>query len=121
VDRINYFAYVSVGRACAFALLAIATVTIGLIETPALAARVGGVLSALLAAALALKALQAPRRDYRRTELWILLDRDLAVPEAARQRLVSSVLKELYWRFARWAGLAAGGLWSLGLALEFAD
>jgi hypothetical protein len=114
LDRIRAMAQLSIGRACLFGLLAIATMMFGLAAVPDLAMRSGAILFLMTAAILALKALQAPRRSYKATELWILLEKRHDLPEPRAQSLIGSVLSETYWKFARIAG-------GVGIALWIAD
>ena len=55
---------------------------VGLSADPMLALRGGAVSSTLLGTVLLFKALRARQTDYRRTELWVLLDRRHDLPEA---------------------------------------
>jgi hypothetical protein len=113
VEVTRSIAFFSIGRACLFALLAIATVFMGLIGWPAVAARAGAILTTLGAAILVYRALRAPALPYRRTEVWVLLRRENSVPEDRAQALISSVLSETYWRFAEYAAAVALFLWTL--------
>jgi hypothetical protein len=113
VETARGIAFFSVGRACLFGLLAIATVIMGLIGWPTVAVRAGAILTTLGAAVLIYRALRAPGRPYRRTEVWVLLRRESTVPEDRAQILISSVLGETYWRFAVYAAAMALFLWTL--------
>jgi hypothetical protein len=118
VDRIQAAAELSIGRAVAFGALAVGMVVLGLIVWPALALKTGSALTLLMAAILLLKAEQARSRPYRRTEVWLILDRRLGLPEDRAQRMVSQVLQDTYDRYARHCLAVAIGLWLLGLALQ---
>jgi len=111
MDRIRKLAVLSVRRACGFAGVAICTVMVGLMADPPLAFRAGAVLTALAAAVLFYKALEAPRRNHRDTELWFLLNRDPGLPEAFAGRVINTILHEVYLRHAKMAAAIAGGLW----------
>jgi hypothetical protein len=113
VDAARGIAFFSIGRACLFALLAIATVIMGLISWPVIAARAGAILTTLGVAVLIYRALRAPGHPYRRTEVWVLLRRENPVSEDHAQALISSVLGETYWRFAEYAAAMALFLWTL--------
>jgi hypothetical protein len=110
-DRIRGCARHSIGRAWLFALLAIAATMSGLIGWPVMAMRTGAILSMLTAAILALRAVRAPGRPYRRTETWILLGRAHGLPEAQAQRIIASILADTYWRFATASAALALGFW----------
>lgn len=115
MERIRACAELSVRRGCGFAALAILTFMFGLSAAPVLALRAGAILTALASVVLFLKALRAPNRDYRRTELWVLLDRNHGLPEAHAERIINTVLRDVYLRYAEFAGLIALTLWALTL------
>jgi hypothetical protein len=83
-----------------------------------LALKTGSALTLLMAVVLLLKAEQARSRPYRRTEVWLILDRRLGLPEDRAQRMVSQVLHDTYDRYARHCLAVAVGLWLLGLAFQ---
>lgn len=116
VETVRGMAFFSIGRACLFGMLAIATVMLGLLGWPLTAARAGAILVTLGAAVLVYRAIRAPAQPYRRTEVWVLLRRDSAhVPEERAQSLISAVLSETYWRFATYAAAMALFLWAVTL------
>lgn len=117
-DRIRELAQFSIGRACLFGLLAIVTFMLGLIGWPDLAMRSGAILFLMTAAILMLKAAQAPARNYRRTEVWILLGKRHDLPEARAQAIFGEVLRSTYIRFARITVAASGVLWICDLAVR---
>jgi hypothetical protein len=118
VDRIRAAAELSIGRAVGFGGLAVGTVVLGLVFEPVLALKTGSVLTLLMVAVLLLKSEQARSRPYRRTEVWLILDRRLGLPEDRAQRMVSRVLQDTYDRYARHCLAVAVGLWLLGLAFQ---
>ncbi len=101
-------AELSVGRACAFGGIAIGTFMIGLITDPPLAFVSGGVLTLLACFILILKANLASNRPYKRTELWLMLDKgERPMPEVA-QVVIGRTLEAVFLRFALFAaGLSA--------------
>ena len=120
MDRIRHQAWASVLRACGFGALAIFTAMVGAIAVPAVAAKIGAAATALMAAILLFKAVNAPRQPYRKTELWIMLDRDHGLPEAHAQRILMGALQECYARSAKVAIVVATVLWILGFFLGLA-
>jgi hypothetical protein len=118
VDRIQVAAEISIGRAVGFGALAVGTVVLGLVFEPALALKTGSALTLLMAVILLLKAEQARSRPYRRTEVWLILDKQLGLPEDRAQRMVGQVLHDTYHRYARYCLAAAVGLWLLGLTFS---
>jgi hypothetical protein len=119
MDRIRDQAWASVLRACGFGTLAIVTSMVGVAVMPALAAKIAAA-TALMAAILAYKAVNAPRQPYKSTELWILLDRDHGLPEAHAQRVLMGTLRDCYVRSAKIAAGVACALWVLGVGFGLA-
>jgi hypothetical protein len=117
-DRIRELAQFSIGRACLFGLLAIFTFMIGLVHWPSLAMRSGAILFLMTTAILMLKAVQAPTRNYRRTEVWILLGKRHDLPESHAQAIFGEVLRSTYVRFARISLAASVALWAIDVALR---
>jgi len=109
--RIRACARHSIGRGFLFALLAIAVTMSGLIIWPVAAFRTGALLSMFALTVLALRAVRAPHRPYRRTETWVLLDRRHDLPEERAQAIITGVLVETYWEFAEFSAWIALGLW----------
>jgi hypothetical protein len=120
MERIRYFAEMSVARGSGFAALAIAVVMTGLSYDVLQAVRCGAILTTMAGAVLVLKAVQARARDYRRSELWILLDKRHGLPEDRARTVISGVLQETFLRYAQFFGFAAGVLWTLTLVLSLA-
>jgi hypothetical protein len=118
VDRIQVAAEISIGRAVGFGALAIGTVVLGLIFDPVLALKTGGALTLLMAAIILIKAERARFQPYRSTEVWLLLDKRLGLPDEHAQRIVSSVLRSTYHRYAQVSIAVAVGLWLLGFVLQ---
>jgi hypothetical protein len=118
VDRIQVAADISIGRAVGFGALAVTTIVLGLIFEPAMALKTGSALTLLMAVILLLKSRRALSQPYRQTEVWLILDKQLGLPEAHAQRVVGQILYESYQRYARWCLAVAIGLWLLGLAFQ---
>lgn len=97
----EYVAAISVARGCGFAALAIVTMMFGLSGDMPNALQAGGILCLLVVAVLLLKAFNAPRHPYKRTELWIMLDEADRPPATIAQGLVSDILRRAYLRFAK--------------------
>lgn len=112
MDRIHSLALLSVRRACGFAVIAICTTMSGLLFDPLLAARVGAFLTTVMFLVLLYKAREAPRRDHRKTELWLLLDRRPGLPDAVAGRVIKTVLRDVYMQHAGYAAIVALVLWA---------
>lgn len=111
MDRIRYFADVSVKRAVGFGLLAIFTVFIGLSAEWLMAFRAAAILLSLLAAILLHCAWRADRKDYRRREVWVLLDQWHGLPEHRAHHAISNIMRETFLRYAEHGAWAAAALW----------
>jgi hypothetical protein len=118
MEKIRAMAVLSVRRGCAFAGLAIGTVMFGLASDPLLSLRSGAVLTTLAAVILFWKALQAPTRNYRHTELWVMLERTPDMLERHAGHLVNGILHEVYLGHAEAAAAIAWGLWLIAIALQ---
>lgn len=104
-------------RACGFGALAIFCLMFGLSYVPKAAFQVGGFLTLLMCGILILKAHEANTKDYRRTELWLCLEKERRPPAAYAQRASATVLRETYLRVALWVSMIAVGLWAIALFL----
>ena len=120
MDRIRYCASVVLFRALAFATLGIATLMVGLSWNPGLALVTGAVVTAIVGMALLYKGAEAPRRDYRKTELWLLLDKWHGLQEDRAQQVIGTVLGTLYKQSAQYVLIAATIQWLLSIAARLA-
>ena len=65
----------------------------------------------MTSAILLLKAAEAPTRNYRRTEVWLLLGKQHDLPEARAQAIFGEVLRSTYVQFARITAVTSVVLW----------
>lgn len=86
MERLRYYADLSIRRGCSFGLLAIGTGVVGMASDMRLATKAAAIGMSLMVAILLLKAMQAPRRSYKRTELWILIEKKHGFLRRARRR-----------------------------------
>lgn len=105
--EIRRAAIFSTARGCGFAALAIVTGMIGFVSEPVLALKIGGVSFLLSAAILVLKAWHAPRKPFRDTEVWLLLDEVHRPMAAYAQAAISGARIEAFYRFAHMAATIA--------------
>lgn len=119
MDRIRELAWLSVSRACAFALMAIFTVMVALSFDPVMAAESGAILFLITAVALWMLARLAPTRNPRGTEVWYMLDPHEQPAAVAAQRVIGTILAEIYRRFAQWALAAGVAVWLVSLPLSW--
>jgi hypothetical protein len=118
MEAMRQVAYATVLRACGFGSLAIFCFMIGLSFAPRLALQMGGMLTMLMTGVLAIKAVEARWKSYRRTEMWLYLRHEDRPPAAIAQQLTSTVLRETYLTFAMWTCQIAIAM--LALAFVFA-
>jgi hypothetical protein len=107
MDRIEYLADFAVKRGCAFALLAIGTVMLGLSYDLMLCFKSGAILQALHGSVLGIFAYNAPRWNHRSTELWTLLNKGADLPPGYPPELLLEVLRKTYIRYAEYSGIVA--------------
>jgi hypothetical protein len=115
VEQMRRIAYETVLRACGFASLAIFCEMIGMSFMPRQAFQAGGFLTTVMAAILILKAFEARTKDYRRTEMWLYLEKDDRPPAAYAQWASATVLRETYLTFALWTSAISIAMWVLAL------
>jgi hypothetical protein len=115
MEHMREVAYATVLRACGFGSLAIFCVMIGLSFDPRAAFQAGGFLTTLMAGVLIFKAHEALSKNYRKTEMWLYLPKELRPPEAYAQWASSTILRETYLTFAKWTAAIAIVMWILAL------
>ena len=115
MDRIRLAAEVSIRRGMGFAALAIGVTCLGLSFDVVLALRTAAVTLGMACAILFFKGVQARTRNFRHTEVWILLDRSISLPDAVAQKLIGQVLRETYYRYGEWTLAVAVGVWLISL------
>lgn len=110
VETIRVYADLSIRRGCGFALLGVCCVMFGYSFDLALSFRMGALLVLLLSAVLYYKALNAPRRPYTRTEVWIMLPERPRAGKAELQALIGGILAERFWWHTKAAAMLSAGL-----------
>lgn len=100
-------ANLSVGRACAFTVLAILCFMVGFSYQPMLSARVGGSLALLTSVILLFKAWFAPSKRFRDTETWLILEEGDRPPADVAQHLIGTTLRRVFLDYARFSALVA--------------
>ena len=120
MEHMRRIAYETVLRACGFGSLAIFCVMVGMSFMPRLAFQAGGFLATLMALILIYKAQEARTKDYRRTEMWLYLEKDERPPATYAQWASATVLRETYLTFALWTSMIAIALWLIAIAFGIA-
>jgi hypothetical protein len=115
MEHMRQVAYETVLRACGFGCLAIFCVMIGMSFDPRLAFQAGGFLTTIMAFILILKSREALSKDYRKTEMWLYIDKQFRPPEAYAQWASSTILRDTYLTFAMWTALISVVMWVLAL------
>ncbi|KZD01349.1 hypothetical protein [Oceanibaculum pacificum] len=104
-------------RATAFALFAIGTTMIAVSFDVPLSLKTGAALLTIMAVILGYFSLVAPSTDYRKTETWMLLDKQYPLPADRLQRIIGETLRDIYRRYARYSVGSAVLLWLMSLAI----
>jgi hypothetical protein len=95
-EAIHRFAELSVRRGCGFAAIAIGSAMIGGASQPGICFRVGAGFAMLTAIVLYWRGRRAPMRNFRRTEVWLMMDDPPAVSRERLQAMIGSALAEAY-------------------------
>lgn len=121
MDRIRYFADLSIRRACGFGFLACGTGMFALYWDIASALKLGATCSSFMAAILIWKAFEAPSRNYRHTEVFLMMDKRHDFPEARAQQVFGNILRERYLWHATIVAVGAVLLWVLSFLIPLID
>jgi hypothetical protein len=110
MHKVEELALISVGRGVGFAALGIGTLMLGLSSDLLSCLKAGGILSLVTSLTLLMKAYRAPVKDYKRTEVWIMMEPIDRPSATIAQNIIGDVLKRTYLTFALHAAYVAGGL-----------
>jgi hypothetical protein len=116
-DDIRRHAELSVRRGCGFALMAIVTAMVGFSGQPWIAIRSGAVLVTIAAVVLFWRGWRARTRNYRRTEVWLMIEDAPSLPRERLQALIGQALSEAYFSHARVAAYIALAMCLIGWAM----
>jgi hypothetical protein len=120
METMRQIAYETVLRACGFGSLAIFCVMIGMSFDPVLAFQTGGTLTIFMALVLMYKSHEARTKDYRKTEMWLYIDKHERPPASYAQWASATVLRETYLTFALWTSGIAVVMWIVALICSLA-
>jgi hypothetical protein len=118
MQKVEELALISVARGVGFAALAIATLMLGLSADLLTCLKAGGILTLVTSLILLMRGLRAPQRDYKRTEVWIMLEPEERPSAAIAQDMIGDALKRTYLNFALHAACISGGLLLLALIIS---
>lgn len=120
MEHMRRVAYETVLRACGFGSLGIFCSMVGMSFMPRFAFQAGGFLTTLMSLVLVFKAYEARTKDYRKTEMWLYLEKDERPPAAYAQWASATILRETYLTFALWTSMIAVALWTIALLFGLA-
>jgi hypothetical protein len=120
MEELRKAAFISVARGCGFAMLAIICVMVGMSFNPRAMFQGGGILTLLTTFILILKARNALTRDYKRTEMWLILPKDFRPPERYAQWVTATVMRDAYFTFAQYTALLSIAMWIIALIIGLA-
>ncbi len=106
-DDIRRYAELSVRRGCGFALMAIVTAMVGFSGEPWIAVRSGAMFVLIAALVLFWRGWTARRRNYRHTEVWLMIEDAPALPRDRLQAMIGGALADVYFAHARLAAYVA--------------
>lgn len=116
-EDIKRYAELSVRRGCGFALMAIVTAMVGFSAEPWIAVRSGAVFVLIAAVVLFWKGWTARARNYRRTEVWLMIEDAPALPRERLQTMIGGALADVYFSHARLAACMVLAMCLIGLAI----
>jgi O-antigen/teichoic acid export membrane protein len=116
-DDIRRQAELSVRRGCGFALMAIVTAMVGFSGEPRIAVRAGAVFVVIAAVVLFWRGWTARNRNYRRTEVWLMIEDAPALPRERLQTMIGGALAEVYFSHARLAAWVALAMCAISLVI----
>jgi hypothetical protein len=116
-DDIRQQAELSVRRGCGFALMAIVTAMVGFSGEPWIAVRSGAVFVLIAAVILFIRGRHARRRNYRHTEVWLMIEDAPALPRERLQDMIGGALADAYFAHAKLAAYIALTMSAIALAV----
>ena len=119
-DDIRRYAELSVQRGCGFAALGIATAMVGFSGEPWIAVRCGALFVLIMAVVLFWRGYAARERNYRRTEVWLMIEEVPAVPRERLQTMIGGALADVYFGYARLAAYVALAMCAIDVVLGLA-
>ncbi len=119
MEELRKAAFISVARGCGFGMLAIICVMVGMSFNPRAVFQAGGLLTLLMALILILKARNALTKDYKKTEMWLILPENFRPPERYAQWATATVMRDAFLTFAQYTALISIVMWLLALLMRF--
>lgn len=116
-DDIRRYAEISVRRGCGFAVLAIVTAMVGFSGEPWIAVRSGEVFVLILAVVLFWRGYAARDRNFKHTEVWLMIEQPPALPRERLQTMIGGALADVYFAHARLAAYVTLGMCAIDVAI----
>ena len=120
MDQLRKHIVTAIRGDCAVAAGIIACFIFALFPFPDVALRAGAVITAIVAAVLAITAKRLPHTSYRNIAIWHSLERNPRIPENQARRAVIGILVEEYLRHAEYVAWVAAAMWVIGTVFLYA-
>jgi hypothetical protein len=117
MEELRKAAFTSVARACGFGMLAIICVMVGMSFDPHAVFKAGGIMTLMMTFILILKARHALTKDYKKTEMWLILPENFRPPERYAQWATATVMRDAYFTFAQYTALISIVMWIVALLM----
>jgi hypothetical protein len=114
-DKIERLTAISIGRGVGFGALTVICFMVGFASSWASFLRAGGLGALLICMVLAFKCLNSRPDLFRRTEVWIMLDKHERPPSEVAAAMISAARRSIMLRWAERAAWAAAIMLSLAL------
>ena len=101
-------------------MLAIICVMVGMSFNPRAVFQGGGILTLLMTFILILKARNALTKDYKKTEMWLILPENFRPPERYAQWATATVMRDAYFTFAQYTALISIVMWLIAIFIRVA-
>ncbi|WP_422002332.1 hypothetical protein [Reyranella sp.] len=116
-EDIRRHAEVSVRRGCGFVMMAIVTAMVGFSSEPWIAVRSGALFVTIASVILFWRGWTARERNYRRTEVWLMIEDEPALPRDRLQSMIGGALADAYYSHARLGAFMALSMCAIALAI----
>lgn len=117
MEELRKAAFISVARGCGFGMLAIICVMVGMSFNPRAVFQGGGIMTLMMTFILVLKARNALTKDYKKTEMWLILPENFRPPERYAQWATATVMRDAYFTFAQYTALISILMWVMALII----
>ena len=118
MEEMQKAAHLSVARGCGFGMLAVICVMVGMSYNPRAMFQGGGILTLMMTLILILNARKALTKDYKRTEMWLILPENFRPPERYAQWATATVMRDAYFTFAQYTAVISIAMWIIALIIS---